>query len=250
MSADVLTPQAVAEHLSGRFGSPYLYEPECESTQDLLSTDLPEGAVAVTEHQTDGRGRLGRRWVAPRGSSVLVSILLRPPAERRAPELSLVTALAVAEAVEGATGLRAGVKWPNDVLLDGRKVAGILADLRGSAVVIGIGVNGNQAEGDLPSAAPTPAGSLRSITGVAPDRAALLGAVLGRLEGRYDTWRASGLSELLGEIRARDALRGRRVVVDGSEATARRIRDDGRLEVETDGGEHRAVESGEVLLGR
>ena len=95
---DTLAPDAVEPHLSGRFGKPYLYEPECESTQQLLlGSGLPEGAVAATDHQTGGRGRLGRAWEEPAGSSVLVSVLLQPPAERRLPELSLVAALAVAE---------------------------------------------------------------------------------------------------------------------------------------------------------
>ena len=91
----------------------------------------PEGAIATTDHQTAGRGRLGRSWVEAPGTSVLVSVLLRPPAERRAQELSLVAAVAVALAVEDATGLSAQIKWPNDVLLARRKVAGILAEMRG-----------------------------------------------------------------------------------------------------------------------
>jgi BirA family transcriptional regulator, biotin operon repressor / biotin---[acetyl-CoA-carboxylase] ligase len=126
-------------------GQPRLYEPECESTQLLLlGSDLPEGAVAVTDHQTGGRGRLGRTWVDAPSTAVLVSVLVRPPPERRAPELSLVAALAVAEAVESATGLSAQIKWPNDVMLDRRKVAGILAEMRDGDVVVGIGLNVNQ----------------------------------------------------------------------------------------------------------
>ena len=105
---DTLAPNAVAPHLSGRFGTPYLYEPECASTQQLLlGSGLPEGAVAATDHQTDGRGRLGRTWEEPPASSVLLSVLLHPPAERRLPELSLVAALAVAEAVESTVVLAA-----------------------------------------------------------------------------------------------------------------------------------------------
>ena len=251
MGPGTLAEEAVAPFLGGRFGAPYLYERECESTQALLlDSGLPEGAVAVTEHQRGGRGRHGRRWVAPPGTSVLASILLRPPRDRPVPELSLVAALAVAEAINEATGSSAQVKWPNDVLLEGRKVAGILAELRGSTVVVGIGVNVNQSDADLPSDAPTPPGSLRAITGAVHDRAALLGSILVRLEDRYDVWRTGGLAALHGEIEARDFLRGRRVSVDGSEVTARRILPDGRLEIETDGGELRSLHSGEVLLGR
>lgn len=248
-TVDVLAPEAVVPLLQGRFGQPYLYGAECESTQLLLlGSGLPEGAVAATEHQTGGRGRHGRSWIAPPGSSLLFSVLLRPPLERRVPELSLVSALAVAEAVEEAAGRHAQVKWPNDVLVEGRKVAGILAELRGDAVVVGIGINVRQAEGDLPADAPTPPGSLRSTAGVAPDRAPLLAAVLDRLERSYATWLDGGLAALYGEIGARDALRGRQVTLDGSALTARRILPDGRLEVETPEGDVRALESGEVRL--
>jgi BirA family transcriptional regulator, biotin operon repressor / biotin---[acetyl-CoA-carboxylase] ligase len=247
----LLAPEAVVPLLRGRFGRPYAYGAECESTQLLLlDSGLPEGAVAVTEHQTGGRGRHGRPWVAPPRSSLLFSVLLRPPLERSAPELSLVAALAVTEAVGDTTGAHAQVKWPNDVLVEGRKVAGILAELRGHVVVVGIGVNVRQAEDELPADAPTTPGSLRSTTGAEVDRAALLVSVLDRLERAYGTWREGGLSALHPEIEARDFLRGRKVTLDGRELTARRILPDGRLEVEAPGGEVRALGSGEVRLGR
>lgn len=246
-----LAPEAVESRLRGRFGRPYLYVRECESTQLLLlDSGLPEGAVAVAEHQTGGRGRHGRAWVAPPGSSLLVSLLLRPPLERRVPELSLVAALAVSEAIEERTGARAGVKWPNDVLIDGRKVAGILAELRGATVVLGIGVNVSQAEEELPADAPTPPGSLRSTTGATTERVDLLAAILERLERGYDAWRVDGLEALMPGIEARDVLRGRAVTLDQDELTARRILPNGRLEVADAGGEVRALESGEVRLGR
>src|SRR5919202_1655229 len=115
--ADSLAPDTVEPLLTGSFGRPYLYEERCESTQGLLATDDPEGAVAVCEVQTAGRGRQGRAWEAPPGAAILASILLRPPAQRAMPELSLVGGLAVAEAVERAIGLAVQVKWPNDVMV-------------------------------------------------------------------------------------------------------------------------------------
>jgi len=249
--SDTLTGVAVAPHLRGRFGTPYVYQPEIESTQLLLlGSGLPEGAVAVTDHQTGGRGRLGRRWEAPAGSSLLVSVLLHPPAERRLPELSLVAALAAAEAIEGATGLSAQIKWPNDVMLNRRKVAGILSELSDSTVVVGIGMNVNQTREGLPADTPTEAGSLRTLTGVSYDRAVLLGALLDGLEQCYEGWRQGGLSDLYGEIGARDFLRGRRITVDGQAATATQILRDGRLEIATNAHETRAIESGEVLFAR
>jgi BirA family biotin operon repressor/biotin-[acetyl-CoA-carboxylase] ligase len=237
----------VDRHIRGRFGKPYLYEAECESTQLLLiDSELPEGAVAAADFQTGGRGRHGHTWVSPAGSSVLVSVMLHPPPERHLPELSLVAALATAEAIEGATGLTAQVKWPNDVMLNRRKVAGIIAELSDGAVVVGIGINVNQEREALPLDAPTEPGSLRTATGATTDRAVLLGSLLFRLERIYDGWRHGGLADLYGEIGARDFLRGRRVTVDDEDATAVQILRDGRLEIVTDAGETRAIESGAV----
>ena len=248
---DTLAPEAVEPHLSGRFGKPYLYEPECESTQQLLlGTGLPEGAVTAADHQTAGRGRLGRTWEEPAGTSVLASVLLQPPAERRLPELSLVAALAVAETVEATVVLAAQVKWPNDVMLNRRKVAGILSELSDGTVVVGIGINVNQTREQLPSNSLTEPASLRTATGTTHDRAALLGLLLTRLERNYDVWVERGLDGIYGGLGARDFLRGRRITADGETSTAIQILRDGRLEIETDAGEVKALESGEVLFER
>jgi BirA family transcriptional regulator, biotin operon repressor / biotin---[acetyl-CoA-carboxylase] ligase len=230
-------------------GEPRLHEPECESTQELLfGRGLPEGAVATTDHQTAGRGRLGRSWVEAPGTALLVSVLLRPPTERRAPELSLVAAVATAETVEHATGLSAQIKWPNDVMLDRRKVAGILAELRGTEVVVGIGLNVNQTRSQLPPDARTPAASLRTVTGHEHDRGEVLDVLLARLDEAYGYWRDGGLDAVYGELGARDFLRGRRVRHDGAEATAVLVDREGRLVLELAGGERRAIASGEVEL--
>src|SRR3954452_6669770 len=126
---DTPTREAVFPRLRGRFGQEYTFVESCPSTQRLLAPDDPEGAVAVAEEQSEGRGRLGRSWHAPRGTSVLVSVLLRPPvAASRLPELSLIAGGAVGEAIAEVTGLEPAIKFPNDVLLGGKKVAGILAE--------------------------------------------------------------------------------------------------------------------------
>jgi BirA family biotin operon repressor/biotin-[acetyl-CoA-carboxylase] ligase len=230
-------------------GSPRRHEAECESTQALLSADDPEGAIATTDHQTAGRGRLGRSWVEAPGTSVMVSVLLRPPAERRAQELSLVAAVAVALAVEDATGLSAQIKWPNDVLLARRKVAGILAEAKEGVVVLGIGLNVNQTREQLPLDAKVSPASLRTIDGRVRDREEVLEVLLGRLDRSYEAWRAGSLDALYDDLGARNFLHGRRVTVDGVAGVAARIERDGRLRVEGEAGPL-LVESGEVLFER
>jgi BirA family biotin operon repressor/biotin-[acetyl-CoA-carboxylase] ligase len=175
--------------LRGRFGRPYRYFERCESTQRELAPDEPEGAVAVAEEQTAGRGRLGRPWHAPARTSVLVSINLRPKVGvARLPELSIVAGLAAAEAIADETGIRPDVRFPNDLLVGDRKVAGILAEARDDRVVLGIGINANLAEDELPANVDTPATSLSVETGARIDRARLLVTLLDRLEARYDAW--------------------------------------------------------------
>ena len=242
-----LAPDLVRPRLKGRFGEPYLWSASCSSTQDALREGhLVEGAVAVTEHQTAGRGRVGRVWDDRPGTSLLVSVVLTPPDAASAAQLSLVCALAIAGSVEATIGRHTQVKWPNDVLVDGRKVAGILLEGRGGAVVCGIGVNVNQTESELPSGAPVPAGSFRTLTGREHDRVGLLVDVLERLEARYDSWLASGLAPLLPELERRDALCGRTVVVGGVSGAARGIAPDGRLRVAGVDGRETLVASGEV----
>src|SRR3954469_16689112 len=120
-----LTPDVVLPRLRGRFGREYHYAPETPSTQQMLSADAGHGAVALAEHQTQGRGRLGRVWVDEPGAGLSFSVVLEPPPPvARWPELTLVAASAVAAAI----GEGASIKDPNDVLVDGRKAAGILAE--------------------------------------------------------------------------------------------------------------------------
>jgi BirA family biotin operon repressor/biotin-[acetyl-CoA-carboxylase] ligase len=178
--------------LRGRFGRvAYVFAERCASTQRLLGDDAPEGAVAVANEQTQGRGRMGRIWVAPPRTSLLLSVRLVPDvAAERLPTLTVVAAEAVRDLVR-SLGLDATVKEPNDVLIAGRKVAGVLAEAVEGRVTLGIGVNVSQAADELPERPVFPATSLALELGTAPDRRALLVDLLAELERRYDAWRAT-----------------------------------------------------------
>lgn len=169
-----LLPELVVPRLRGTLGRPYLHAVETPSTMGMPGPDASHGTVALAEHQTAGRGRLGRIWVDEPGTGLALSIVLRPPPPMaRWPELTLVAA----EAVRGAIGPEAAIKAPNDVLVDGLKVAGILAEAT-DHVVLGIGVNVGEA--------PWPgAGAIEG------DRLELLVEILDRLERGYDAWLAN-----------------------------------------------------------
>ena len=187
--ADSLAPEHVLPLLSGRFGNAYRYAASTASTQRMLGPGDAEGTVAVADEQTEGRGRLGRSWQAPAGTALLFSTLLIPDVEpSRLPELSLVAGAAVAEAIADVSGLQPELKFPNDVLVGGRKVAGILAESSEGRVVLGIGVNVNQDERELPADARSEPTSLRLELDRPVDRAELLAAILARLEADYERW--------------------------------------------------------------
>jgi BirA family biotin operon repressor/biotin-[acetyl-CoA-carboxylase] ligase len=216
-----LAPDRVVPLLRGRFGRPYVHQETCPTTQELVR-GLPEGAVAACEEQLAGRGRRGRTWSCPRGGGVLFSLSLRPrtPMPQLAP-LSLVVAEAVCEALDPS----AQVRWPNDVLVRGRKLAGVLVELREGQMIAGIGVNANLAPEQLPGDARVPATSLQIERGAAVDRAAVLADMLEALERRYDRFEAEGFSGL-----ERDELRGRTVrLVGGAEGTCEGTGPDGTL---------------------
>jgi BirA family transcriptional regulator, biotin operon repressor / biotin---[acetyl-CoA-carboxylase] ligase len=200
----------------------------------------PEGTVLVAEHQVAGRGRLDRVWTSPPRAGLTVSFLLRPdvPAARRG-WLPLLTGVALAEAVGEVSGVRASLKWPNDLLAgDGRKLAGILAESTGTAVVLGVGLNVSTTADELPETGT----SLARVTGGTVDRAPVLLAFLRAVERRYRSWTAA-LGDPVASGLAQDYLGwsstvGSDVAVslpDGStlEGTAQAVDWDGRLVVAT-----------------
>ncbi len=210
---------------------------------DMARQGAPEGLVAVADHQTAGRGRLGRRWEAPPGTCLLTSILLRPrhlpPARRHL--VTAAVALAGADACAQVAGVAAELKWPNDLLVDDRKLAGVLAEGEGDAVVAGIGINVTWAyEGATCLAEHLPAGH-------APvDREALLDALLAGVAGRYGRW-----DDVAAEYQARCATVGRDVRVDLGErrvieGRAVAVTGDGHLVVDA-AGEHHEVAAADVV---
>ncbi|MQA33303.1 biotin--[acetyl-CoA-carboxylase] ligase [Modestobacter roseus] len=205
--------------------------------------DEPEGLVLVAEHQAAGRGRLDRSWTSPPRAGLTVSVLLRPdvPAARRA-WLSLLTGVALAEAVGEVAGVRASLKWPNDLLAPGgAKLAGILAESVGGAVVVGVGLNVSTTADELPGTGT----SLALVRGGEVDRAAVLLGFLQVLERRYRSW-VEVLGDPVSSGLAADYLAwcstvGTEVAVtmpDGSvlEGVAEAVDWDGRLVVRTPAG--------------
>lgn len=230
--------------------------------RDLGQAGEPEGVVVVADGQTAGRGRAGKApWLTPPGTSIAVSVLLRPAlAPEHLSRLALVAGVAAVDAVREATGVSAMLKWPNDVMVAERKLGGILVEsrLRGSAVafvVLGIGINGNVpagALGPLPDAA-VPATSLQDEAGAAVSREAVLVALLRHLDRRYaaigDEKHVGGLREA---YRARLSTLGRAVRIVGAAAPvagiAEDIAADGALVVRLPNGERRSFVYGEVTV--
>ena len=222
-------------------GRPRLHLRATTSTNDraraLAQEGAPHGTLVTASEQHAGRGRQGRTWSAPPGSALLLSLVLREPPAL----LPLAAGLAVAE----VAGPPAVVKWPNDVLLDGRKVAGILAEGRPGEgwVVLGIGVNVAVRLEDLPAELHDTAGTL----GLTP---AELEPTLQRLLGALERALALDDAALLEAYRARDALRGHEVAWSGGRGTAAGIDGAGRLVVELADGGRTALSAGEVHLLR
>jgi BirA family transcriptional regulator, biotin operon repressor / biotin---[acetyl-CoA-carboxylase] ligase len=223
---------------------------------DWAARGLAEGAILVAEEQTAGRGRLGRSWVSPPGAALTFSVLLRPdriPPARRV-WLPLVAGIAATTSIRMLTGLDAAVKWPNDVLIGGRKVAGILTEGAGNAVVIGIGINVSTAPEELPAGpGGLPPTSLLA-EGVPVSREILLIEILRSLGQWYKTLSADPdpqRSGLLAQYYKLSATVGRdvRVELPGGQAItglATGIDPDGYLLVESDGGIYQ-IAAGDVI---
>jgi len=228
-------------------GAPHLHLREVDSTnaraQRLAVSGAPHGALVTADAQTAGHGRQGRAWVTPPGRALACSLVLRDPPRL----LPMIAALAVADVADRFDRSRrqAQIKWPNDVLLAGRKVAGILAEGRPQEgwVVLGIGLNVAVSEQDFPS-------ELRTIATSLGREPADLEPALSRLLDRLDHWLAATPEQAMDAYRTRDALAGQDISWNGGSGQALGIADDGRLRVKPrEGGEELLLDAGEVHLG-
>ncbi len=221
-------------------GTPRLHLRRTDSTnaraRDLAVRGAPHGTLVTAAEQTAGRGRQGRTWSAPAGRGLLCSLVVRDPS----PLLSLAAGVAVADVL----GAAAGLKWPNDVLVDGRKVAGILVESRPQErwAVVGVGINVALEPHDFPP-------ELREVAGTLGLGADQVAPVLERLLGALEGWLGAPPSAMLAAYRARDRLRGQAVEWEAGHGIATGIDDDGRLLVETVDGPV-ALGAGEVHLSR
>jgi BirA family biotin operon repressor/biotin-[acetyl-CoA-carboxylase] ligase len=227
-----------------------------DRARELADAGADHGEVVVAESQTAGRGRRGRSWASPSGRNLYLSAILRPALPpHRAPELTLVASVAACEACRRA-GVEAGIKWPNDVLVGGRKVAGILTELSAEPdavhwVVLGIGVNLNSQVEDFPAELRTVATSLAVERGQPVPRALFTAALLSELEHWLDRHAAEGFGPIRAAWRERSVTLGREVRIDaeGGEiaGVAEDIDETGALLVRGREGLSRVV-SGDVRL--
>lgn len=184
---------------------------------DLAEHGAQEGTIVTSEEQTKGRGRLGRSWHSPVGAGIYVSIILRPKfAPAQAPGLSVMTALALAELLKARSLENVRIKWPNDVLLDGGKVAGILTELnadpaRINHVIVGIGINANHRREDFPKELRDTATSIRIVTKQIVNRAEFLREFLHRFEKQYLKYQKSGLKPSHAALKKYSSLLGHQV---------------------------------------
>ena len=200
-----LTKEEILAHLTTeRFGRIIDFHEVVVSTQKIahhLAEDgASEGTLVLADEQNGGRGRLGRVWHSPKGSGIWMSLILRPQLLiNQIPQLTLITAVAIVRAIKRVTGVECGIKWPNDILFNGKKVVGILTELQAEvenvrAVIIGMGINVNVEAQDMPEDLNEIATSLKIITGKIQSRAKLIQAILSELEALYDTYLENGFS--------------------------------------------------------
>ncbi len=265
----VATPdRLIAADLYSRLGNCALVREivvfeETDSTNDQASKLGKNGAASglaiFAEKQNAGRGRFGRRWESASHLGLWMSLLLRPTfSPEKWPRLTTWAAVSIASAIERATGVRAGIKWPNDIFVDGRKIAGVLIETgldraQENFAVVGIGLNANHAREDFPDALASIATSLRVATGHAIDRTAMAAAILRELDAHYaDLDRR--FEQLVAEATRRSVLLGRWVQVRAAdsmlEGVAENLDANGQLLLRTSDGNLATLTAGEVSISK
>ena len=224
--------------------------------KSLSKEEVPHGTLIIAEEQTAGRGRLQRNWVSPAGKNLLFSIILYPDfGIEKISLLPFAGSLAIADAIETITGLSSTCKWPNDVLINGKKVCGMLLESSlGNSVqekiILGIGLNVNQEE--FSEELKFKASSLQIESGIVINRVTLLQKILEELENRYEQLSHFPAQQLLNDWRMKALLFGKKITVLESEfsftATAIDVNEDGSLIIETEDGQKRNIFSGDVSL--
>lgn len=253
-SFDVTAFHRLRDALGFQLGTPLTATAETGSTNDdalaAVRAGVPHGATFVADAQTSGRGRRGHTWTSPPGENLTFSLLLRPnlPPERVS-ALALVAGLAVRAVAARRVTSRVDIKWPNDVIVGRKKLAGVLVESRLSgskveAVVVGVGINVHMR--DLPEPIAEVATSLALLGDAAPSSEAVLAEFLSELTPRLDTFVTDGLGPLLAELREHDALLDERVTVGDASGSGAGIDEDGALLVRDDEGVVRRVTSGTV----
>lgn len=243
------------------FGRVLEYHERVGSTNDVIldmaEQAAPHGTVCLADEQSAGRGRRGYGWFSPPGCGIWASVLLRPRlSAARTPPLTLCAAAAVARVLETAAGESVKIKWPNDLFMGGRKVAGILAETRGAAgdepvIVVGMGINVNHTREQFPDELSATATSLRIESGRPVGREALFLAILDAFESAYGYYLATGTVSFLAEVDARLAWRGLAVEADspaGAAGRVSRIDEEGGLVLDRQEGGPLVIRSGSIRL--
>jgi len=262
---DRLSPDELRKTLQTRIiGKELLFFDEVDSTNDAAmekgAKGLAEGLVVLSEGQTHGKGRLGRTWVSPENVNIYMSVLLRPDiSPQHAPVMTMMSAISTARAITEVTGLETTIKWPNDVLIDRKKVSGILTEMnaeqeRINYVVIGIGINVNMKREDFPVDLRVPATSLAECLGKRVDRMNLLLMLIRILEQDYDELKKDGIMSIFNRWRKGCDILNRRIKVSlpGEEITgvAEDLTPEGGLMVRLDCGGKRVIYAGDVSIIR
>ena len=261
-SPDLLLPEEIRRVLATRsFGKRIICRDECTSTQDIAAElargGEPEGLVVIADTQTRGRGRKGRSWISTPGAGICLSIILRPGLKpSQIAQIPLVAGVAAARAIRAVTGLKPDIKWPNDILVGGKKVAGILTEMSCELdhinhVILGIGINVNTLKSDLPESIRDIATSLCAECGHNISRVALVQRFLNELESLYRSYQADGFVSIRQEWKSLSNTIGSQVeITDGGKRLTGEVLDidgDGFLLLKTDAGSIERIVAGDVV---